>query len=175
MSVTFYVTNGGLHQPGRVRRARVRRQDAAGSFDGRAGLLVRLIEVLSVLVVVLAVTTIDDRRVLVIDPRRGDLLHRPLERVLLVEDLLAGEGDPLLVAARVGLVVLRLVARWCHLLPRSVHTQTLVGPLLFQSLLVFPENSCDRTRHFQVYNAVYDNAVRRSSRMYFMIYVSMNG
>lgn len=135
-----------------MRRARVRRQDAAGGFDGRAGLLVRLVEVFPVLAVVLAVTAVDDRRVLIVDPRRRDLLHRPLQRVLFVEDLLAGESDPILVAARIGLVVLRLVARGCHLLTRSVHARAFVGPLLLQSLLVLPENRSKRTCNFQVYN-----------------------
>lgn len=148
MSVTFHVTNSGLHQPRRVRWTRVRRHDAAGGFDGRAGLLVRLIEILSVLVVVFAVTAVDDGRVLVVDPRRGDLLHRPLQRVLLVEDLLTGEGDTLLVVSLVGL---RLVARWCHLLARSVHARAFVGSLLLQSLLVLPENPFDRTCNCQVY------------------------
>lgn len=118
---TFYVTNSSFHQSGRVRWTRVRGQNAGGSFDGRARLLVRLLEILSVLVVVVAAVAVDDRRALIVDSRWGDLLHWPLQRAVLVENLFAGQSDDFLIVARVGLVILRLVARRRHLFARSVH------------------------------------------------------
>lgn len=66
--VTFYVTDSGFHQPGRVRWTRVCGQNTTASFNRRAGFLIRLLEIFSVLVVVLVVAAVDDRRVLIVDP-----------------------------------------------------------------------------------------------------------
>jgi len=135
--ITFYVTDSGLHQSGRVCGAHSRGQDAAGGLDGRARLLVGLLEILPVFVV-LAVATVNDRRALIVDPRWSDFLHRPLQRIVLIENLLAGQSNSLLVITRIGLVVLRFVAWRRYLLARSVYTQTFVGPLLLQCFFVLP-------------------------------------
>lgn len=119
--ITFYVTNSGFHQPGRVRWTRVHRQDTTASFDGRARFFVRLLEIFSGLVVVLVVAAIDDRRILIVDPRRGDLLYRPLQRVVFIEDLLTSQGNNFLIAQVGRVVVLRLIAWWCHLFARSIY------------------------------------------------------
>lgn len=137
---TIHVTDGCFDKSRRVTGTGTRRQNARGSFDGRAGLLVRLLHVLAVLIVVFVITTIDDGCVLIIDTRGSYFLYRSLVRVLFVEDLLAGQTDGILVDLRIGLVVLRFVAWRCYLFSRPVHAGPFVGPLLSQRLFVLSES-----------------------------------
>lgn len=126
-------------------RAGARRQNARRSFDRGVRLLVRLLEELAVLIVVFVVAAVDDCRVLVVDARGCDFLHRPLGRILLVKDLFASESNGFLVAARVRFVGRRFVPRRRYLLSRPVHAGPFVHPLLPQRLLILPENESTST------------------------------
>jgi len=133
-----------------------------------------LLEIFSVLVVVIAVVAVDNRRVLIVDSRWSNLLHWPFQCVVLVKNLFTGQSDDFFVIARVGLIILRLVARRRHLFASSVYAWTFVSSLLFQSFFILPKNKtiynfeayviieCERTG----YNAFCE--------CYLMILASMN-